>query len=330
MPFKRIYTLTPNPALDLNGVVTRLVENEKNYVFEEKRYAGGNAINAAQVIASLDCPVTASGFIGGAVGEQVKKLIAQANIKTDFVNVSEETRVNITVSNQETHKQTRLSFMGPHLSLNEKQKLFKKITKLQSGTLLILGGSFPPNFLLRDAKTILKMAHKKKIPCIVDVPSKDLKKILSSRPLMIKPNLFEFQELVGKQLSSIPQIIKAAQKLLKKSPIICISSVNKGSLLITSDKVLFASGPRVPVKSTVGAGDSMVGAIAAGLVSHNFEYDYFYNSKAKKTNDRVKDWEEILKTGMGAALATITLPGTALGQKREILKYSKKIKIKAI
>lgn len=330
MPFKRIYTLTPNPALDLNGVVTRLVENEKNYVTQEKRYAGGNAINAAQVIAALNCPVTASGFLGGAVGKQVKDIIAKGKVKTDFVEVQEETRVNITVSNQETLKQTRLSFMGPTLKPNEKKLLLKKVSTLPKDSLLILGGSFPPHFLIQDAKAILEISHKKKIPCIVDVPSKDLRKILRSRPLMIKPNLFEFEELVGKKLKSIPQIVEAAQKLLKNCPIICISSVKKGSLLITKNVVLYATGPRVKVKSTVGAGDSMVGAIAAGLLKNNFSYDDFYNLKAAQVLDRQKHWEEILKLGMGAALATITLPGTALGQKKDILKYAKKIKVKII
>jgi len=330
MHFKRIYTITPNPALDLNGVVTRIVENEKNYVTQEQRYAGGNAINAAQVVASLGCPVIASGFLGGAVGKQVNELIVQSNVKTDFVKVQEETRVNITVSNQETLKQTRLSFMGPHIKLHEKKVLIKKVSKLPKDSLLILGGSFPPNFLIQDAKLILKLAHKKKIPCIVDVPSKDLKKIMPIRPLMIKPNLHEFEELVGKKLQAIPQIIAEAQKLLKNCPIICISSVNKGSLLVTNEAVLFATGPKVRVKSTVGAGDSMVGAIAAGLLKNKFTYDEFYNLKAQKPSNREKQWEEILKQGMGAALATISLPGTALGKKKEILKFSKKIKVRSI
>ena len=44
-----IYTITPNPALDIGGSVEQLITDEKNYVFDEIRSAGGNGINAARV-----------------------------------------------------------------------------------------------------------------------------------------------------------------------------------------------------------------------------------------------------------------------------------------
>src|SRR5690242_15734995 len=70
-----IYTITPNPALDLGGVVDRLVPNEKSYVQDETRFPGGNAINAARIIKKLGQPVIASGFLGGGTGDEIEKLL---------------------------------------------------------------------------------------------------------------------------------------------------------------------------------------------------------------------------------------------------------------
>ena len=47
MKNNKILTVTPNPALDLGGVVKEIIPDEKNYVEEETRHPGGNAINSA-------------------------------------------------------------------------------------------------------------------------------------------------------------------------------------------------------------------------------------------------------------------------------------------
>lgn len=327
MSFKRVYAITPNPALDINGVVSKIVENEKNYVLSEERYPGGNAVNSAQVLSNLGYPVKASGFLGGGVGQQIESLLKNAGVNSDFVKIKDETRVNITISNHATKKQTRFSFLGPSLKETEKGRLFKKLTHLDSSTLLMLSGSFPPKFTIKDALKIMERAHQKKIACIVDVPSKHLRKILAAKPLMIKPNLSEFEELVGKKLTKIPQIVSAARSFLKNCPIICISSVERGSLLVTRGATFYAKSPKVKVISTVGAGDSMVGAMAAEMIQQKLSYDLLFNDIG---NISPSVWKSIISLGMGAALATITLPGTCIGKRREILMYSKKIQVKQL
>ncbi len=318
--------------MDLNGSVPKITANEKNYITDESRYPGGSSINAARILTHLKYPVLAGGFLGGAVGHQVEKLLKQEGVQTDFVTILRETRINVTVSNQESHKQTRFSFPGPKIKQSEKKKLLKKLRSQKKGTLFMLGGSFPPHFTVSDAKKILDLGHEKKIATIVDIPSQHLRAVLKSKPLMIKPNLFEFEQLEAKKLSRIPEIIMEAKKLLKFCPIICISSVNNGVLLVTNDESYFAKGPHVIAKSSVGAGDSMVGAMAAGFLQNHFSYEMFFDNQRKAFPKATKPdaWKSILSLGMGAALATISLPGTSLGKKQEILKYAKQIKVKKI
>jgi len=332
MIFKRVYSITPNPSLDLNGKAEKITPNEKNYIRDEARFPGGNAINAARILSRLNHSVSISGFVGGATGDQVKKLLDIEKMHTDFVRIKNDTRINVTVSNLATHKQTRFSFPGPKIQASEKILLAKNASNKKQGNLFILGGSFPPNFLVKDAKAILKKAHQNKIATIIDVPSTLLKTILHSRPLMIKPNLSEFEEFIEKKPRDLGQIICEARKLLNFCPIICISSVNKGVLLVTENANYLAQGPQITAKSSVGAGDSLVGGMTAGMLNEGFSYEMFFDSQGRTTPQKIKhdSWHAILRLGMGAALATICQRGTELGSKTSISKYAKKIRIKEV
>ena len=106
-----IYTVTPNPTLDMGGTVDQLVPNEKNYVQDETRFPGGNGINAARIIKRLGVPVIATGFLGGGIGTVIENLLKDERVAHRFVKISGTTRVGITVSSRKTHLQTRISFL---------------------------------------------------------------------------------------------------------------------------------------------------------------------------------------------------------------------------
>ena len=114
-----IYLITPNPALDISGTVDQLIADEKNYVTDEIRSAGGNGINAARIAHRLGAKVIASGFLGGPTGDEIKNLLDKENIKHHFVKTVGNTRINLTISNHNTHSQTRLSFPGANIKFNE-------------------------------------------------------------------------------------------------------------------------------------------------------------------------------------------------------------------
>jgi 1-phosphofructokinase family hexose kinase len=312
-----IYTITPNPALDLGGKVDNLVPNEKAYVTEETRFPGGNAINAARIIKKMNQPVLASGFLGGAIGNQIEQLLEKEGVSCDFIPIQGETRINITVSDQKTHLQTRLSFPGPKLRRNEVQSMTRWISNLPHHSLLLIGGSVPPGLTPSDLKRWIQAAHSKDIACIVDCPGQVLSKLISARPLLIKPNLAEFQELTHSNVHTLKNVLKVARKMTSQIPMICVSSVEGGALLVTENEAYWGQVPKIKVKTTVGAGDSMVGAMAAqiwklGPLAGGGQID------------------ELLRWGLASAAATLATTGTHLGEYPQIQAYYPKIKIKKL
>lgn len=307
-----IYTLTPNPALDLGGVVDRLIPNEKAYVHDETRFPGGNGINAARIIHKMGWPVIAGGFLGGAIGQEINQLLMREKVRCEFIPIQENTRISVTVSHRKTHLQTRLSFAGPQIRSREVRDLELWVRKIVPPALLVVGGSLPQGFSVLNLKRIMNLLRDRDVPTILDVPAHFLKKLISCRPLLIKPNRVEFEELIGKRVSSVSELIVKARKLNSKIKWVCVSSVAGGALLVTQDQVWFGKTPGLSVRTTVGAGDSMVGAMTAYLAQGG-------GSGA-----------ELLRWGLAAASATLITPGTKLGDYRHIKAFYKQIKVKEI
>src|SRR3954468_2262947 len=122
---QHVLTFTPNPTLDLGGVVDNLIPNEKCYVYAQTKSPGGNAINAARILTRLGIPTVATGFLGGSIGEEIKALLADEGVKGKWIKIKGATRLSVIVSNKSDHMQTRLSFPGPRISAGEKRSLFK-------------------------------------------------------------------------------------------------------------------------------------------------------------------------------------------------------------
>lgn len=305
----RVLTITPNPALDLSGTVKDLKPNEKSYVFNELKSPGGNALNAARILNRLRVPVLATGFLGGSTGTEIREFLDVEKLQHQFVEIRDTTRINVTISNQSNHQQTRLSFPGPNIKKTEKDNLCHLVQSEPSCSLMILGGSLPHGFIPQDVIRLASLAKKKGMATVIDCPGSILAQILRAKPLLIKPNLEEFQELTNCRAHTIGSIIKKALGMLNDVPMICVSSVEGGALLVTRNGVSFGRTPKIHLQSTVGAGDSMVGAMVAQIY------------RGQKSN------EEILRWGLAAAAATLSKPGTSLGSRLDILNLYKKTRV---
>lgn len=314
-----IYTLTPNPALDLGGIVDNLVPNEKNYVYSETRDPGGNGINAARVIHALGVPVRATGFLGGGSGDEIKDLLIADGVDCAFVGIRAHTRVSVTVSNRKSGLQTRLSFPGPKIRKQDREKLLGLASRIPKSSLFVIGGSLPEGFGEQMLMKLIKVAKKRNVFCVVDVPGRHLRAAVDAGPLLIKPNLVEFQELVGRSVTGRHAVLEAARKVTAKVALVCVSSVDGGALLVGRDSAWFGKGPPVTVRSQVGAGDSMVGAMSAML----WRLKRFEENLAEIGGD-------LLRWGLAAATATLTTPGTKLGTGKEIKRYYSRVHIERV
>jgi fructose-1-phosphate kinase PfkB-like protein len=70
--------------------------------------AAGKAINVAKVLRTLGERPLATGFLGGARGERIRRVLETKAIEAEFVNVLEETRECVTIVNESDGSITEL------------------------------------------------------------------------------------------------------------------------------------------------------------------------------------------------------------------------------
>jgi 1-phosphofructokinase family hexose kinase len=310
-----IFTLTPNPALDLSGHVPQILPNEKNYVIKPRLDPGGNGINVARMMTRLGEKVIALGFVGGPTGRQLENLLKENSIPSDFTQIHADTRTNVTVTNDSDHQQTRLTFPGPKVQKIEIERLFKKIRSLKGPGLFMLGGSLPEGCPKNFHRRMAEAADQQKLGVLIDLPAQYLKDFLSENPskyLFVKPNLHELEELYSTSFKNDGEILTAARKLNQHFALVAVSLGKRGALFSTQTQSWLAKAPPVRARGSVGAGDSMVGGILKMLAHHQITQPVQLSALPERS------LREIISWGVAAGAATAEAEGTALGRPQKV------------
>ena len=189
-----IYTVTLNPSLDYYLHVDELNVGETNRSLKERISFGGKGLNVSAVLSVLGIENTALGFIGGFTGDALVTGLENANIKTDFVRISDGlTRINVKVK---SGNETELNAAGPKITDAALRLLFEKLEALNDGDTLVLAGSVPLSLPDTVYEDILSLLLGKDIRVAVDASGRLLLNALRFKPFLVKPNLSELEDSV--------------------------------------------------------------------------------------------------------------------------------------
>jgi len=104
---------------------------------------------------------------------------------------------------------------------------------------------------------------------VLDTSGAPLREVMASAsaPEIVKPNVEELAELVGRRLATIDDVHTAAGSLLARGVLLVVVSMGAdGALFFEHHRALLARPPKVAVRSTVGAGDAMVAGIVFAMI----------------------------------------------------------------
>lgn len=260
-----IYTVTLNPALDKTVEIPSLVVDGVNRIATMRTDPGGKGINVSKVIRKLGGESIAVGILGGNTGSAVRLAVESMKLKTAFLFIEGETRTNLKVIDPVNHTNTDLNEPGLTVSKEILDRLLEDLlSRIQSGDIVVISGSLPLGAPKNTYAVWVKSCKEAGAKVLLDADGELLQKGMEASPYLIKPNRHELSELMGKKLETPQELEKAARRLMKEYGIkkIVISLGSAGALYITGEETIYAEGLSVPVKSTVGAGDSVVAALA--------------------------------------------------------------------
>lgn len=260
-----IYTVTLNPALDKTVEIPSLTVDSVNRITTMRTDPGGKGINVSKVIQKLGGESTATGILGGNTGRAICSAVEEMGIRTAFRFVAGETRTNLKVIDPVNHTNTDLNEPGVTVSEEVLKDLLDELVfRVKEGDIVVLSGSLPQGAPKDTYGIWVKACKKAGAKVMLDVDGALLEAGIKESPYLIKPNNHELSALMGRVLNTPEELAQAAAELMEKYDIakVVISMGGDGALYITKEETVCAEGLKVPVKSTVGAGDSVVAALA--------------------------------------------------------------------
>jgi 6-phosphofructokinase 2 len=262
-----IVTVTFSPCIDKTASVPSLIPEKKLRCSAPTLEPGGGGINVARAIKKLGGEAIAVYPAGGYTGDFFNHLLLSENIPCILIKAKEETRENIIIFEESTNRQYRFGMPGTRLETNEWQEMLERIEQIENTGYIVASGSLPPGVPVDILAHLARIARKKNARFIADTAGEALRCAIDEGLFMIKPNLAELTALSGKAQLQADEIPKVARKIIDegKCEMIVISMGAEGAMLVTREQVRLIKPPAVRIKSTVGAGDSMVAGIVLSL-----------------------------------------------------------------
>ena len=264
----KIYTLTLAPSLDSATQTPQIYPEGKLRCSAPVFEPGGGGINVARAITFLGGNATALFPAGGATGEHLVALLQAEHVPVNSVESREWTRQNLHVHVDASGEQYRFVMPGATLHDDELEALQNNLSQIDSGSLLVISGSLPPGVSLTQFVSLIKSAQQHGLRCIIDSSGDALAAALAIGDIeLVKPNQKELSALVQRDLNQPDDVRNAAQEIVRsgKARRVVVSLGAQGALAVDAHSCVQVVPPPMKSQSTVGAGDSMVGAMTLKL-----------------------------------------------------------------
>jgi len=307
-----IATLTLNPCLDVSYEFRSLVADQKVYADHNRFDPGGNGINVGRALKLLDQATTNCCFLAGNIGNLIQRLLEPQIDGLNAVRLEGETRINCVLLEKEPATQFEVNGIGPTVTNEDLERITASVLAAAADGFAVLTGSLPPGTPETVYGDLTEQLHKRGARAVIDTQGEKLKHALIHKPFLVKPNRYELELHCGHPLPRLEDVVEEARRIQQDGvTYVCVSLGADGAVLVGPDNCYRASSPDVPVRSTVGAGDSMVGGLVAGF-------------------SQGRDAMETLRLAICCGSGTAGKPGTQLFTREDVAKLEEQVEICAL
>lgn len=298
-----VVTLTPAPVLDRTYIIDTLTPGKVNRAIEAYQYLSGKGLNVARNLHLAKTRV--SGILPiGREDEYLLFSMPQPHI-IRFMPITGRIRVNTTVVEKESGRTTNFNQFAIPIGTQD-WKLVCDLTAAEVDAMdadwLVVSGMQPVNPDTNeyvDMEELFQKARKRGARIAIDTSGPTLVTWARS-PLvnLIKPNCDELASLVGYDLNTIGDVVRAGKDLIAEGNLeIILASIGAdGAIIITKESAHWAYTDPVDVVNTTGAGDATLAGFIKGVGPH----------------DGVLDLEAGLKLAVSWGGLAVTLPTTLI------------------
>ena len=308
-----ICVVSPNPCMDLTINLEEMNLGELNRISGIKKDLSGKGINVAISARRLGYGSEVVGFMSYGNAAVYNEYISNEGVYSDFVYFDGEVRTNIKLFETGANRLTEINEKGTPVTHEMVAELIELTEQhMNEADLLVLAGSLPPECGDDFYADLIEIANLKGIRCVLDSDGAPLLSGVKRRPYMIKPNKAELSMAVGRELDTVEDILLAADHFINMGVgVVVVSLGAEGGIISDGRTAYLAKTPKLDVKSTIGAGDSMVAAMCISLIN-------------KQPIDKV------LSYGIAAGSAACITEGTELFHSDDVKALLPRIKVTKI
>lgn len=304
-----IYTLTTNPAIDMNISSKGLEARKVNRTFGAVYTPNGKGLNVSFVLGHYGVESKILGFFGGFSGKYIVEESEKMGFEVNPVWVEDTTRVNVFLFDGKT--EYKLVNEGSYVTESAQKELLNLIEMSDDMEYLSISGSLPLGIDTGFYDKIFEVCEKKGVKVILDISSKKLAELLKYKPLLIKPNDEEIQGIFGIELKTEEDMISALEFLHSEgAQNILLTLGEKGSYFYNGEHIYFATAQPIKLLSSVCAGDSALAAFMSIWLKSPSEV------------------EEAMK--LSAATGANVAESNAIGTLEKVEEYRKNIQVRMV
>lgn len=281
-----IVTVCMSPSIDISVEVDSLNIGETNVVKNKKISFGGKALNVAVGIKRLGGDCHATGFMYNENGYAFENALNKEGVPFTFVWNKGRVRENYKFIDSRSML-TEVNDVGQPVGLKKADELLGMVRMYSAkSAVTVLSGGLPKGIEPAFYASLVRAVDEKSLK-VVDATGAKLFAALGEGVDLVKPNLEELQNTLGKYMQTKDDLLAGCYELLDRGAKRVLLSLGKqGAIITDGSKSYYCKSINVAVNSTVGAGDAMVAAASLML-------------------EQDAPIQEILRSGVAAGTATV-------------------------
>ncbi len=306
-----ILTVCLSPCTDVTIELDSLNVGKVNVVKNKTLSFTGKALNVAIGVSRLGKEAYTTGFMYNENGVRFEETLDREGVPFTFVWNKGRVRENYKFIDKRSML-TEVNDVGGYVSNDKLIELLGMVQNLSArSNVTVISGGLPKGVDASYYEQLFNQVDSRSLR-ILDADGEKLFSGLRAGVDLVKPNLEELEDSLGREFQSKDDMLKACYELLDRGAKNVLLSLGKDGAIITNGThSYYCKSLNVAVNSTVGAGDGMVAAAAIAMENGG-------------------DMQDILRSGVAAGTATVTTFGNISFTKEKYDEIYSHLEIKEI
>lgn len=240
-----ILSIDFNPLLKRKYCLTGLELKQDNIPHKVIYGPGGDGVELAYLLQGLNEKVLLTGFLGGANGSHIYRMLEEAGIPHNYVQIRDESKDNIILS-LENGDEIVIKEKDSRITREEIVSFYQLYSEIVKDTEIICClGELPVNTSEETFYDIISMANKYGKKAILASKGQSLIYGIEAAPYMVLLSKEDLEEITRLSLNYEYEIIKAGLYVLEKGvSFLVIELGDKGSIVLTQEQVYRVEFPK--------------------------------------------------------------------------------------